>query len=335
MIKKSFVNQTGNDCYAEVVINPSASFERICKVSACRLSRCTASRLDTARRIDRKPLDDEFIWSLVFKQKKQLVVAGLSLLFCVGSNLASPVLSGLLFETLVMKEPFSTYGTFLTFLVVLYVFEPIISRVYVINVCAIGENVQSMLRREAFRVLLMQRIEFFDRHRSSELTSIVTRDLESLRNFFFSNSSRDRGFRAALEALGSILVLFGLSWRLGPILAGVVVATGFTAWIYRQQSKLLEKSSAEAHSRMAMAIDETVSQVRTVRVFAGESLERERFGSFASDAYISGMGFARAKALLECLNRGAIHLSLLALYSLGGMLCFVKSCLFDSALPNN
>ena len=241
MIKKSFVNQTGNDCYAEVVINPSASFERICKVSACRLSRCTASRLDTARRIDRKPLDDEFIWSLVFKQKKQLVVAGLSLLFCVGSNLASPVLSGLLFETLVMKEPFSTYGTFLTFLVVLYVFEPIISRVYVINVCAIGENVQSMLRREAFRVLLMQRIEFFDRHRSSELTSIVTRDLESLRNFFFSNSSRDRGFRAALEALGSILVLFGLSWRLGPILAGVVVATGFTAWIYRQQSKLLEK----------------------------------------------------------------------------------------------
>ena len=38
------------------------------------------------------------------------------------------------------------------------------------------------------------------------------------------------------------------------------------------------------------------------------------------DAYHSGLGFAAAKGLLECLNRGAIHFSLLALYAYGGML---------------
>jgi len=98
------------------------------------------------------------------------------------------------------------------------------------------------------------------------------------------------------------------------------LATAGIAWLYRRQSKKLEATSALAQSRMAMAIDETVSQIRTVRIFAGEAMERERFGVHVASAFSTGIGFARAKALLECLNRGAIHLSLLALYGLGGYL---------------
>jgi hypothetical protein len=49
---------------------------------------------------------------------------------------------------------------------------------------------------------------------------LVCKDLDTVRSFFFANVSRDRGPRAVLEAGGSVLVLFYLSWRLGPILAG-------------------------------------------------------------------------------------------------------------------
>ena len=268
----------------------------------------------------RRPLDDKYIISLVLQEKKSLAVATICLLLCVGSNLASPVLSGMLFETLVRQAPFSSYRSLLVGMMGLYVLEPLLSRVYVIHLCSIGEKVQATLRREAFRVLLMQRIIFFDQHRPSELTNMLSKDLEALRSFVFNNSSRDRGFRALLEATGSVCVLFVLSWRLGPILAGVIIATACIAWLYRRQSKKIERASAEAQQRMAIAVDETVSQIRTVRVFAGESLERERFGGYVADSYEAGMGFARAKALLESLNRGAIHLSLLALYALGGYL---------------
>ena len=41
-----------------------------------------------------------------------------------------------------------------------------------------------------------------------------------MRAFVFGNVTRDRGPRAVLEAVGSVCVLFWLSWRLGPILAG-------------------------------------------------------------------------------------------------------------------
>lgn len=39
------------------------------------------------------------------------------------------------------------------------------------------------------------------------------------------------------------------------------------------------------------------------RSFAGEALERERFGQFVTASYHSGLGFAGAKANLESLNR--------------------------------
>lgn len=48
---------------------------------------------------------------------------------------------------------------------VLYVTEPLLSAVYIRKACEAGEKVQAALRLEAFRTLLMQRIEFFDKHR--------------------------------------------------------------------------------------------------------------------------------------------------------------------------
>lgn len=57
-----------------------------------------------------------------------------------------------------------------------------------------------------------------------------------------------------------------------------------------------------------------------LRSFAGESLERERFQLHVRSSYQAGLLFAQAKALFEATNRGAIHASLLALYSWGGLL---------------
>lgn len=45
-----------------------------------------------------------------------------------------------------------------------------------------------------------------NRHTSTELTSLISIELDSLRSFIFSNVSRDRGLRAILEASGAVLV---------------------------------------------------------------------------------------------------------------------------------
>ncbi len=126
-------------------------------------------------------------------------------------------------------------------------------------------QVLAALRLELFRTLLLQKVEFFDRHNTTELTSLLSVELDNVRSFVFGNVSRDRGLRAILEASGSVLVLFVLSWRLGPVLGLVIVSTAVTAALYRQQTKEVEKQNSRALSHMVGVADQAFAAIRTVR----------------------------------------------------------------------
>lgn len=60
-------------------------------------------------------------------------------------------------------------------------------------------------------------------------------------------------------------MLFALSWRLGPVLAMVIIATGCTAALYKQQTKAVEKAASTALSRMVGIASQAFSSIRTVR----------------------------------------------------------------------
>ena len=61
---------------------------------------------------------------------------------CSACNLASPVLSGFLFEILSGRQPMSRYLPFLGALSTVYIVEPLLTRVYIQNVCTAGEKVR-------------------------------------------------------------------------------------------------------------------------------------------------------------------------------------------------
>lgn len=58
--------------------------------------------------------------------------------FC---NLASPVVTGILFEILTGGQAASNYPKFLGVLATLYIVEPLVTRIYIQNACAAGEKV--------------------------------------------------------------------------------------------------------------------------------------------------------------------------------------------------
>ena len=69
---------------------------------------------------------------------------------------------------------------------------------------------------------------------------------------------------------------------------------------------------------MSASAAATLSAIRTVRSFGGEALSFRRFGAQAAAAQGSGLDISRARALLECANRGCIYASLFLLYGVGG-----------------
>ena len=62
-----------------------------------------------------------------------------------------------------------------------------------------------------------------------------------------------------------VLVLFALSWRLGPILAAVIVSTAATAALYRIQTKNAEQSASETNQAMVSIAGQTFDSITTVR----------------------------------------------------------------------
>ena len=60
-------------------------------------------------------------------------------------------------------------------------------------------------------------------------------------------------------------VLFYLSWRLGPILALVIIATAAAAANYKKQTKLVEGTASKTLSDMVGVADQAFRAITTVR----------------------------------------------------------------------
>ena len=71
-----------------------------------RTQTCTCRIRDDNKR---KPFDDEYIFGLVWQQKAKIVLAAACLVVCTTSNLAAPVLTGMLMELLVQQKPVEDY----------------------------------------------------------------------------------------------------------------------------------------------------------------------------------------------------------------------------------
>lgn len=93
------------------------------------------------------------------------------------------------------------------------------------------------------------------------------------------------------------MVLFALSWRLGPILAGVIIATAFTANMYKEQTKAVETENAAAMNEMNSIANQAFESITTVR---SASYYNELFtGMYGSQSACSHQLLSCCEASLE------------------------------------
>jgi ABC-type multidrug transport system fused ATPase/permease subunit len=281
------------------------------------------------------PLSPAFARALLARHAAPLLGAGAALVFCTACNLASPVLAGAIFDSLLEKAPASggaaaaaaaaaaassRRGKLLIALALVYAAEPLVTRVYVSTLVAAAERCLRAARARLFRALLAKPAPFFEAHSPASLAALLSADLDVVRAVALASTSRDRGPRALAEAVGAAVVLTCLSWRLGPVLALVIAGAGGTAAAYRLRTRPLEAAAATAAADVARTAATTLGAIATVRSYAGEPAALASFGRAANASAEAGLGFGRAKAGLEAASRAAVHASLLATYVLGSKL---------------
>ncbi|XP_077005849.1 mitochondrial potassium channel ATP-binding subunit [Tamandua tetradactyla] len=295
---------------------------RLCLVAQCETEEApsTCSRPNV--------LESHFNWKLFWQfLRPHLLLLGAAIVLALGAALVNvhiPLLLGQLVE-IVAKYTRERTGSFLTesrnlstHLLFLYGIQGLLTFGYLVLLSRIGERMAVDMRKTLFCSLLRQDIAFFDAKKTGQLVSRLTTDVQEFKSSFKLVISQ--GLRSCTQVVGCLVSLSMLSPRLTLLL---MVATPALMGVGTLMGSALRKLSRQCQEQIAKATgvaDEALGSVRTVRAFAMEQREEERYGAELESSRCKSEELGRGIALFQGLSNIAFNCMVLGTLLLGGSL---------------
>jgi ABC transporter fused permease/ATP-binding protein len=138
-----------------------------------------------------------------------------------------------------------------------------------------GEKTVKRLREKLFTQILGQNITFFDQQKTGELLGRLSSDTAVLQNALSVNISMF--VRSLVQALGGLFMLFVTSTKLTIFILIIIPPLGFLAARFGKKVKGISKKAQDSLATSSGIAEESIGTVRTVKAFAQESFERERY----------------------------------------------------------
>lgn len=232
-----------------------------------------------------------------------LAWATLALLVSSGMSLVYPQAIRLLVDTVVQKGDLAALNQASMLLVVTFFVQSVFAMLRAWLFTLAGERVVTDLRKDLYRAIIGQDIAFFDTSRTGELTSRLSSDTAVLQNTVTVNVSML--LRYILGAIGGVVLLVYTSPTLAGLAMLVVPFVAVGASFYGRWVRKLSKEVQDALARSSEVAEETFSGVRTVRAFAREGWEVERYTRSVEESYT----LASRRAFAYGLFQGGIGLA--------------------------
>jgi ATP-binding cassette subfamily B protein len=139
----------------------------------------------------------------------------------------------------------------------------------------VGERIVSKLRSDLYAAMMRQEIGFFDANRTGDLTSRLASDASVIQNTVSVNISM--ALRFAFLAVGSVAAMVWTSAKLSLVMLAVVPPILVFTMIFGKRISRFSRTFQDAIAKAGEVAEETLSGVRTVRSFARESNEVQRY----------------------------------------------------------
>lgn len=165
-----------------------------------------------------------------------------------------------------------------------------------------GERTVKRIRSKLFDKLLEQEIGYFDGQKTGDLMSRINSDSTVLQNTLSVNISMI--LRNLAGAVGGLLFLFFTSWKLAILLLIVLPPLALLAASFGGKVRKISRTVQESLGNASAAADEALSNIRTVRSFAAEPIESDRF----EKALDKALDVAKKKIRLVANFTGAMSL---------------------------
>ena len=138
-----------------------------------------------------------------------------------------------------------------------------------------GEKTVKRLRSKLFSQIIYQEMTFFDFSKTGELLGRLSSDMAVLQNALSVNISML--VRSGFQAFGGLILLFITSTKLTVFILLVIPPIGLLVAIFGKKVKAFSKSTQDALALSSAVAEESISGVRTVKAFAQESFEINRY----------------------------------------------------------
>jgi ATP-binding cassette subfamily B (MDR/TAP) protein 9 len=136
-------------------------------------------------------------------------------------------------------------------------------------------RIQRAIRHDLFTSLVKQDVAFFDIHKTGEITSRLTADTQTMSDTVALNVNVF--LRNIVQMGGSMLFMLTLCWRLSLVPFIVVPIILVASKIFGVYYDFLAEKTQEAVAHSNDVAEEVLSTMRTVRSFACEEIEGDRF----------------------------------------------------------
>lgn len=178
-------------------------------------------------------------------------------------------------EAVPLAESGSLDGYFLFVIIFSFIFA-IVGALRFYFITTLGQRVVADLRRAVFDRLTYLSPEYFEQIRTGEVLSRLTTDTTLVETVVTGSISF--ALRSIATIIGSIILMFVVSWQLGLLVlavGGVIVSIViFVSPIIRRLSRDGQDRLAEASGRAS----EAITSIQTVQAYTREPLERRLFG---------------------------------------------------------
>ncbi|XP_059877096.1 mitochondrial potassium channel ATP-binding subunit [Delphinus delphis] len=273
-------------------------------------------------------VEPRFNWKLFWQfLRPHLLVLGAAIMLALGAalvNVQIPLLLGQLVE-IVAKYTRDHVGSFLTesrnlstHLLILYGLQGLLTFGYLVLLSRIGERMAADMRRALFSNLLRQDIAFFDAKKTGQLVSRLTTDVQEFKSSFKLVISQ--GLRSFTQVAGCLVSLSMLSTRLTLLLMVATPALMGAGTLMGSALRKLSRQCQEQVARATGVADEALGNVRTVRAFAMEQREEERYGAELGGSRSKAEELGRGIALFQGLSSIAFNCMVLGTLFIGGSL---------------
>ena len=256
--------------------------------------------------------------SLAKQESTSLLWGTFFLLISSGLNLTYPMLIGRLIDSVKDGGGPDAVDQYAIWMIGIFVLVGIATflRSYLFTVA--GERIVTRLQEKLFLQIISQEIGFFDQRRTGELLNRLTSDATVLQKAVTVNVSM--GLRFALSGVGAIGILIWTSWKLALLMLAVVPVIAIGAGWYGRILRNISRSVQDAFANANAVAEESIGGIRTVRSFAREDHEHERYQEGIEEAFTLAKKRAWVGAWFSGLISFAGYGSIVAVLWYGGRL---------------